>query len=110
VSHVFHLRYKLDFESGEFSKSEIAEGFGAADALMICSISYPEDGSYSMVPLSRDGRTNQELTAKEMFKAWILLGQHIAQMDDLDEGRKLIAETPFQMMREFILSQRSKEN
>jgi hypothetical protein len=110
MTKTYHLRYTLKFEAGEFSKSEIGQDQGAADALVILSIAYPDDGSYSMVPLSKDGRNNQDLDAKEMFKAWILLGQHIAQMGDLDECRKLIVETPFSMMRDFILSERTKEN
>jgi hypothetical protein len=97
-------------EPGEFSKSELTEGQGGCDALVLLSILFPEDGSYSMLPATKDGRTGNELSAKEMFKAWMLLGDHISQMSELDEGRKIIAETPIQMMRTVMDKEKTKEN
>lgn len=76
------------------------DDLGACDALVVMSILYPDDGSYSMLPLSRDGRTGGRLASREIFKAWMMLAKHVAEMTDLDDARRSLAGGAFDVCAE----------
>ena len=69
---------------------------GACDAVLIHSIIFPDDGSYSHLAYGLDGRTGQALSSKEMWKAWVMLAKQLADRRDLDEDEHLLCKMTFQ--------------
>lgn len=93
----YHVTYKLESHPEGADASEIQPGTGACHAVLIHSIIYPEDGSYSHLFVSLDGRTGKDLTPNEEWKAWMMLGQTLLQReqgrDNLDPGKLDILRT-----------------
>lgn len=86
VEHQYKLRYQLNVESGKFTKKDADEQTGLADALIIGSVLYPEDGSYLVVWKSNDGRASgQPLSSNEQWKAWMVLASKLAEAAELEE-------------------------
>ena len=81
--HKYKLKYYWNFENGEFSKEDLEEGEGACDAVLFASILYPDDGSYSTLFLTVDGRTNETLPDNEIFKVWLMLGKKLMDNKEL---------------------------
>jgi hypothetical protein len=75
--HKYALRYGYTLEEKEdgYSKEEAIDDKGLTDCLLGISILLPEDGSYSQqICISAHGKEKRELTQKEIFKAWLMLG------------------------------------
>lgn len=86
-------RYKLTYETHSHPEGVTAEQVrgarrGACDAVLMASVIFPEDGSYSCQVMSKDGRTGKELDDLEKFKAWIAVTKHLAESPGLDDGRR----------------------
>jgi len=91
-------KYALRYECGPFTKEE-ANGNGLCDAIIVLSILYPPDGSYSMLPISSDGRANgRPMASMEIFKAWTLLGNWLSERSDLDAAMREIAAEPLKVV------------
>lgn len=87
-------KVKYDFEFGDFSKDEIMKnGSGGCEAVIVHSILYPEDGSYSHLLISKDGRNQGELDGNELFKAWMMMGATIAKNKTMSEGKRDFCQT-----------------
>lgn len=81
--HVYKLKYDLEFEAGEFSSGDLtAGGHGGTDALFFASFIYPENGTFSLDWHTLDGRTNEPLSDREVFKMWSLLATQLAENRD----------------------------
>lgn len=110
AEHKYRLSYRLDPLDPPLGKEEVIkrqeEGFGACDAMLVASIIYPEDGSYSLQFMSQDGRTGEDLTDLEMFKVWSMLSSRLAQSATLDPGRKMLCRVTFETIRDAILGAR----
>lgn len=105
-SRTYPITYELTQQDPPLTKEEVRElgrNVGAADALIVLSIIFPEDGSYSMQPASIDGRTGSGLSAKEIFKAWLMLTAWIGQLPDLDDLRREMAKHTFETISEVIM-------
>lgn len=92
----YHVSYTIKVEEPPISfetasaAHAIDRSFGACTAVVIGSILYPEDGSYSSKFSSVDGRSKAPLSAGEMFKAWVTWGMSLAEDPELsDDKRKL---------------------
>lgn len=102
--HTYKLKYFLKAESGEFKK-EIAdkEGCGLTDALLVVSMLYPEDGSYSQTFFSFDGNNKgEDISDNDLFKMWICIASTLKGKSDLVKWKREFAETVFQSYREAI--------
>lgn len=84
--HKYKMTYQL--EQTEVTKDEIPEGFGACDAMIMHSIIFPPDGSYSHYMVTLDGRTGKELETLEEFKAWSMMARTLLGREDLSPGRR----------------------
>jgi hypothetical protein len=107
--HPYHLKYRLDaFPEGfsvEEAKAAVEDGFGSCDAMLLASIIFPEDGSYSCLFMSKDGRTGEDLPDAEWFKVWTMLAHRLAQSKTLgDDGRRQLAAYVFETIRQAVLS------
>jgi len=89
----YKIRYDLAPEVGSFTKDEIGD-MGGTDSFLVVSCLYPEDGSFSMLHTSLDGRTGEEMTGRELFKIFIMLGKNLSERSDLDDLRKEISKFP----------------
>lgn len=89
----YHLIYKTERKPEGISKEEVPKGFGACHAMLMASIIYPPDGSYSVMFIGDDGRPGKDptLSDKEWFKAWGMLAKRLSESKTLDDGRKNLA-------------------
>lgn len=81
--------------SVEDAKQQAQEGFGACDAVVLLSVLYPPDGSYSLLVRSRDGRTQESLPDHEVFKAWLMLSDYLANSPTIEPWRREFAREVF---------------
>ena len=98
-NHKYKLRYKIERKPEGFTVDEAKamskEGYGACDAVLLASIIFPEDGSYSLFFIGEDGRTDTELSDHEWFKVWSMLAKRLGQSKTLDPGRREFANATF---------------
>ncbi len=102
----YRMRYNLRAETGKWTQAECEEFGGGTDALIVHSLLYPEDGSFSMVTTSVDGRTDTDLKDIEMFKVWLMMASRLAESETLDKSKRDFAETVFATYRAAILDAR----
>lgn len=98
----YRLRYRVDFEPGQFEKSDATPDQGLTDALLLASIIYPPDGSLSVMFLSKDGRTGEELADIELFKVWSMLSARLAESTTLPEGMRRFAQRNLEAVRDAL--------
>lgn len=96
----YALKYTWIPETKEcgFTKDELGD-CGGADALIGISIILPPDGSYSQAVFSIDGKENRELTQKEIFKAWLMLGLSLHDQGELEGWQKDFVKIHSDMIR-----------
>lgn len=96
----YALRYTWQPETqpGGYTREEIGDK-GGADALIGISIILPPDGSYSQALFSIDGKEDRELTQKEIFKAWLMLGLSLHDKGELKGWQADFAKLHADMIR-----------
>ncbi len=87
----YPLTYDLRAEDPPLEKDDIEAGRGACDAAILLSLIYPADGSFSMLIVSRDGRTGDEVSDAEIFKCWTLMANRLARSDTLSPNKRELA-------------------
>lgn len=108
--HRYPLTYTITVHDPPLTADQVrAQNEGACDAVVIFSLIYPADGSFSSLLLSKDGRTGEELTDKELWKVWSMFARRLADSKTLDPARKAIAAIAFDDVREMILRVRDEE-
>lgn len=70
-----------------------ADLFGAADAVVVLSMLYPQDGSFGVLINSLDGRTGEEVTDSELWKVWTMMAVRLMQSKTLAEPKRSLAQT-----------------
>lgn len=100
MSRSYPIKYRI--ELGNFSAEELRadEELGGCDSIFFGSILYGETGEMSITLLPLDGRTKKEMTSKEMFQVWTMLGKILNGRYDLGKMRHYIAGLPFDMTNE----------
>lgn len=106
MSHRYRLTYEVKAHPASIGREDVPEGHGACDAVLLASIIYPPDGSYSVLFVGEDGRTGKELADSEWFKVWAMLARRLSLSETLDEGRKELAAMTFEAFRAAILAKR----
>ena len=115
----YHLTYSVKAHPDEGLTREVVQEMadrgegGACTAVVLLSLLYPPDGSYSMLPLSKDGRTDKSLPVAEVWKAWVSLAAWLAQQEELAPIKKIMAAEVFQdvrrAMRQVIAGEQEEE-
>lgn len=113
--HKYKLKYKLDMDAGEFSKEDLTNDpsdVGGTDALILFSLLYPEDGSFSSLMITKDGRSGEvtELDDNEVFKVWSMLAHRLAESKTLSKNKKEFASQVFEIHREAVLGSKCDKN
>lgn len=100
----YALRYDLKLIAGEFSKEDIDQNeTGLADALVVLSMLYPDDGSFSLGIVSLDGRTNKPVSSTELFKVWTMIAKQLSETNELSDARRQITRLAFEVVRDAIV-------
>ena len=100
MRHIYRVRYTLSHEVGSFSDNQAGEEQGLTDAFVFLSILYPEDGSYSILPITVDGRHGEKaLDPIQEYKAWLLWGHAISEKLPDNDVRKEVAAMPMELLR-----------
>lgn len=100
----YHVVYNITPHKEGITADEVPEGLGACTALLIGSIIYREDGSYSTVFYGMDGRTAEDLDADEMWKAWVMLSKTLAENNKLSPNKRMLCRKVFETVREALAS------
>lgn len=86
---VYTINHYKDGKDVEWVKQN---GLGACDAALLGSVVRTEDGGVSVLFVSLDGKTGEDLTDQELFKLWGMLGEKLSKSTMLGDGsRKLCA-------------------
>lgn len=106
--HIYHCKYGLSLECGEFKKGDVnTDEHGLTDAFIMVSILRMGDGAHkgasSTVFLSFDGQNNGEsIPDTEFFSTWVLMASRIADMPDVQPWQREIAKAAFEATRKAI--------
>jgi len=108
--HRYKLLYKLEEHPEGVSKADVPAGMGACDAVLFCSLIYPEDGSFSLYLIGKDGRRTdgEDLDDNEWFKVWSMMAKRLGESKTLSEGKKLFAAKTFEAFRAVLLAERGR--
>lgn len=110
--HTYKIRYDVDIENRpEGYSKEDADNKGLADGLLVMSLLYPDDGSYSqMRAASFNGKEKRPLLPDEVFK--IAMGMILMLNDDgkLDGWKSKVAKKFSEDIRRVFLGQTVKND
>lgn len=116
---MYRLKYRLDFETGEFSSEEIEEAkridedIGAADKLLVVSLLFPHerDSGFSAAFLGADGISGKvgpdAITDEDLFRVWSMMADRLASSQSLDGSRRGLADMVHQQIRQAVMMARS---
>ena len=107
----YKVKYGLEPEAGEFTPEECREAGGGCDALVLVSMMFPADGSYSQAVSSFDGRTGgHPLHDSELWRVWSVLAAQLAGSETLRKQwpkRHALVDEVHERIRAAILAGRS---
>ena len=104
TEHAYPIIYSVEPRDPPVPRSEIPDGWGATDQLVVTSIMKGEGGTSTLF-MSFDGNTGKELPPTELFKMWMLLASQLAET--LPEGnRRELCRDVFEAIRTGILNAR----
>jgi hypothetical protein len=85
MEYKYSLRYELHHEAKEngFNKDDINEDQGLCDAFLFVSMIKMPEGGYSEHFISCDGRTDKQLTDRDLFKHFCLLAMSLSESENL---------------------------
>ncbi len=109
----YALRYtwKIDHDESGYTVKDIDnDNHGLCDAMILISIVRPPDGSYSQLLMSADGETHSELTQKDIFKAWLMLGFSLSDNGALQGWQKQTVDAITGLVREHFSTGRKGKN
>ena len=98
-----------NFFPAHMEKLKGPEDVGATDAVLVISMLYPPDGSFSMLLSTLDGRTDGEVDDNELFKVWTMLAKSLAESKTLGPGKRAFASQVFEEVRSVMLPIRAGE-
>lgn len=116
--HQYKLLWKVERPEKPMTRDELLASKGdmaASDALFVCSIIYPPDGSLSTQTMGFDGRTAGpggapgELSDGEIFKVWAHLAHQLAHSPTLGDGHRALCHQVHETIRSAILSARRRD-
>lgn len=92
TDYKYSMRYTLLPENKKdgFTKEDATDEKGLCDAYLFVSMLSPPDGSYSELFMSHDGKTNKELTDRDLFKHFGILTMRLARSENLLAWQKFV--------------------
>ncbi len=104
----YHITYHVDAHAEGLAANDVPKDRGACTAVVIGSLLYPPDGSYSAAFFTRDGRTDSELDDAELWKAWMMLSRRLADSDTLSEPKKALCRDVFETIASAMRSAKNQ--
>lgn len=92
----YHVTYWVAPHPEGLDASEVPKGQGACSAVLIGSLLYPDDGSYSAAFVSVDGRTGAPLDDAEIWKAWVMLAKPLGESTTLASHKRELSRLVFE--------------
>jgi hypothetical protein len=101
----YSMRYTLDSEAKKdgFTKEDAEDKKGLCDSYLFVSILSPPDGSYSEFFMSHDGKTDKELTDRDLFKHFGLLTMRLSQSENLLSWQKFVITATSELLRKIMV-------
>jgi hypothetical protein len=100
---LYPLTYDIRREDPPLTREEVeAANRSACHAVVILSMIYPPDGSFSLLVNSLDGRTGDEVTDSELWKVWTMLASRLGKSRTLSEGKRVLAHDVWEAVCEVI--------
>ena len=109
--HLYKLIYDMKVEtfSDGVHQDHIPKGSGASDALIIASLIFPEDGSFSCAVTGVDGRTGGDIEDVDLFRAWSMMAKTLSESKTLGEGHRKFAGMVFDSICKIINEARDEK-
>lgn len=104
MSKPYRVTYLV--EPCKLSREEVKDGWGAADALVIGSLIFPEEGGVSYQMATIDGRGPGPVGSDDVFKTWVFMAHELSQREDLSENKRELCEHVFRAVQDAILRAR----
>lgn len=117
----YHLLFLFQIRSEGLTYEEIEklnetrpenEQWNAADAAVLATMVYPDDGSLETLLIPVDGRPEasplQTLSDDEVFKVWSMLALRLARSQTLGPGRRNLCAQVHEAIAEALRSSRNK--
>ena len=105
----YHLTYKVEAHPDGIDKKDVdPKERGGCTAIVVGSLLYPPDGSFSSAFVSLDGRTGKPLPDDELFKVWTMLAARLKDSKELGPGKRGVAAQAFETVRKAILMARER--
>jgi len=109
-NHKYKLTWTMKKHPKGLSKNRLEDyrhpevPVGGCDAVLFCSMIYPEDGSFSVYFIGVDGRKNgkqmeDSLEDNEWFKVWSMLANRLAKSETLEPRKKALCDSAFEDIR-----------
>lgn len=92
----YHVTYDVELYPEGIETEEISPDHGACTAILVGSLLYPEDGSYSAMFVAKDGRSGGDLGDAEIWKAWVMLAKQLSDSTTLHQHKKELASLVFE--------------
>lgn len=111
--HNYKIKYKFDIETDPagYTVKDITEDDGLSDGLVVFSILYPEDGSYSQkLVCAFNGETKKSFTDHELFKLWSVLGLGLSNYNELPSHEASIMTDFAYNLRKLVLEGNNKKS
>jgi hypothetical protein len=90
---LYPLTYDIRPEDPPLPRSKVEElNRSACDAIVLLSMIYPPDGSFSLLVESLDGRTGEEVSDNELWKVWTMLATRLAKSKTLSTNKREVAQ------------------
>ena len=113
--HLYRVTYSHHLYPEGLTREQIDEmqekdpDLGACDALVMFSLLYPEDGSYSWLMIPRDGRTGKDLSDAEVWKCWAMLAHRLSMSETLSPGKKELCREVHEAVKETVRRSRGRQ-
>src|ERR1700761_5540680 len=85
------------------------QGLAACDAVVVLSMIYPEDGSFSLAVPSLDGRTGEPVTDADLWKVWTMLAKNLSESPTLSAPKREFCELTFKAVFAAMAAAAAKE-
>lgn len=100
----YPVTYKVDYRDPPWTKRQVErDGLGGCDSLIVISQIYPDDGGYSQLMATLDGRTGEPVDNNEVWKAWAMMAADLMEREDLPSWKSELCRIVHMVVKKQIL-------
>lgn len=105
---MYYLTYKVTAHPSGITKEQVPDGEGACHSIIVHSMLYQPDGSFSLLTVGTDGRNDRDVEPNEMFKVWTLMASELADYDQLSPNKREFCKVVFESIADAIKKERAR--